>query len=71
MSPDIPDLPVISLNLGRFTLKNGHASFLFSIRSPMDTARRELFRRIEDTAALLGAAAAVSNDYPGWAYEKN
>lgn len=71
MSPDIPDLPVISLNLGRFTLENGHASFLFSIRSPMDTARRELFRRIEDTAALLGAAAAVSNDYPGWAYEKN
>ena len=71
MSPDIPDLPVVSLNLGRVTLENGRASFLFSIRSPMDTARRELFRRIEDTAALLGATAAVSNDYPGWAYEKD
>ena len=70
-SPDIPDLPVVSLNLGRVTLENGRASFLFSIRSPMDTARRELFRRIEDTAALLGATAAVSNDYPGWAYEKD
>ncbi len=71
MSPNIPDLPIVSLNLGRVTLEGGHAGFLFSVRSPMDSARKELYERIAGIAELLGASAAISNDYPGWAYEKD
>lgn len=71
MSPEIPDLPVVSLNMGRLTLEDGVASYLFSVRSPMDTARRELFLRIQETAELFGGSAEISNDYPGWSYEKD
>lgn len=70
MSADIEGLVETSLNLGILTMKE-ELYMEFSVRSSLESAKRNLIRRLEALAFLAGAAVEVSGDYPGWSYRKD
>lgn len=70
MSADIEGLVETSLNMGIVNLGKDKAAVQFSVRSSLESAKRVLIEKLENIAAMAGAAQEVRGDYPGWAYRK-
>lgn len=71
MSEDVEGLVETSLNLGLMSLDEGKLHLQYATRSSVDQAKEELCRHMRQTAESCGAAVAVKNSYPGWAYRKD
>jgi dipeptidase D len=73
MSADIEGLVETSLNLGILKMvdsgKAVHATF--SIRSSVESAKKELTDRVICLAETFGGSVKLSGDYPGWAYRSD
>lgn len=70
MSADVKGLVETSLNMGIVDLREDQAAVQFSVRSSLEGAKRVLIEKLENIAAMAGAAQEVRGDYPGWAYRK-
>lgn len=70
-SVEIPGLVQTSLNLGilKTDEKEAHASF--SVRSSVETEKREIGRRLRHGVEFLGGDCEESGDYPGWEYREH
>ena len=68
MSFALPGLPETSLNLGMLTLEGAQAAMTFSVRSSVASRKRALIETLRCVAAVTGAEAEVSGDYPAWEY---
>ena len=69
MSPDIPDLPLLSLNLGICRVNTNQLAIDFAIRSS-DTPKKEaLAKRLRDIAQEAGGSVEESGVYSGWNYD--
>lgn len=71
MSAEIEGLVETSLNLGVVNLERERVEFRFSVRSSLESAKKDLLQRLESLAALAGVSCQVKGDYPGWAYRKD
>ncbi len=71
MSADIEGLVQTSLNLG--ILKTGEAEALmtFSVRSSVNTEKKELIAKLQALAETYGAIYSQSGEYPAWEYRKD
>ena len=70
MSADVKGMVETSLNMGIVDLREDQAAVQFSVRSSLEGAKRVLIEKLENIAAMAGAAQEVRGDYPGWAYRK-
>ena len=68
MSFALPGLPETSLNLGMLTLEGERAAMTFSVRSSVASRKRALIETLRCVAAVTGAEAEVTGDYPAWEY---
>lgn len=68
MSADIPGLVQTSLNMGIVRTTADSVTSHSLLRSSMDSEKRMLIEKMTSLAVLSGGSAAVSNEYPGWAY---
>lgn len=71
MSNDIEGLVQTSLNLGIMITKESEVTFSFSVRSSVETEKRELTDRIASLMKMLKGTISESGDYPGWEYRKD
>ena len=71
MSYALPGLPETSLNLGVLTLDEQSAVMTFSVRSSVESRKKDLIGKLRCLARLTGAEVEVSGDYPGWAYRND
>lgn len=55
-----------SLNLGILRLKDGHFSGGYSIRSSVESAKKDLAGRLKSFAEFMGGSYSESGDYPSW-----
>lgn len=70
MSQELPGLVQTSLNLGILNTEEREVLFSFSVRSSMETEKRELTDRIACLMDILGGTVSLSGDYPAWEYRK-
>ena len=68
MSFALPGLPETSLNLGMLSLDADGAQMTFSVRSSVASRKKELIGKLCCVAAVTGAEAEISGDYPAWEY---
>lgn len=57
-----------SLNLGILTFETGFFKMVYSVRSSIESAKRELADRLEYLVEFLGGTYEESGDYPAWTY---
>ncbi|MCF0107258.1 MAG: beta-Ala-His dipeptidase [Holdemanella sp.] len=69
MSQSIPDLPVLSLNLGILKTLEDKVILHFSIRSPLSSRRNTLSNKLICIGKAYGATGVCESDYPGWNYD--
>ena len=69
MSPDIEGLVQTSLNMGIIKLGD-QFSATFSVRSSVNTEKREVLDQLQKLAAFYEGAYSVMGDYPGWEFRK-
>ena len=69
MSPDMPGLVQTSLNLGIAKLGE-RFSVIFSVRSSVNTEKRELLDQLKKLAQLHDGSYSEMGDYPAWEYKK-
>lgn len=67
----IEGLTTVSLNMGIVKIEDNHLNVTFSIRSPMESARKELANELTCLAQLFNCDCAISGDYPGWQYDEH
>ncbi|MGN0374355.1 MAG: M20/M25/M40 family metallo-hydrolase, partial [Butyrivibrio sp.] len=60
-----------SLNLGVLSFKEGILEMLYSVRSSMESAKRDIADRLEYLAEFLGGDYEESGNYPAWTYNPN
>lgn len=70
MSGAIEGLVETSLNLGIFKYEAGKLNIGVSVRSSLESAKRELIATLQSLAYLADIEVSVSGDYPGWVYRK-
>ena len=70
MSADIEGLVETSLNLGILKVEDTEATYCFSIRSSISSAKHALSDRLEYLANFLGADYTVRGEYPAWEFRK-
>ena len=68
MSADVEGLVETSLNLGTAALKENSFHFVCLIRSSKDSAKFEVFNKLEAILSLAGGKAEQNSNYPGWQY---
>ena len=68
MSFALPGLPETSLNLGVLSLDPSGAVMTFSVRSSVASRKKDLIEKLRCVAAVTGAEAEISGDYPAWEY---
>lgn len=71
MSADIKGLVETSDNLSVVEKDNGNIKITFSIRSSIESARRELEKEIETLAKILKADIESRDGYPAWEFEED
>lgn len=71
MSADLPGMAESSLNLGKITLENGEAVFLFALRSSVRTLKYQMVRQLDWFARMTGGTFKPSSDYPEWPFKKD
>ena len=69
MSPDIEGLVQTSLNMGIIKLGD-RFSATFSVRSSVNTEKREVLDQLQKLAAFYEGEYSVMGDYPGWEFRK-
>ena len=69
MSFALPGLPETSLNLGVLSLDPSGAVMTFSVRSSVASRKKDLIEKLRCVAAVTGAEAEISGDYPAWEYK--
>ncbi|SDB04119.1 aminoacyl-histidine dipeptidase [Eubacterium oxidoreducens] len=68
MNPDVEGLVQTSLNLGIMTMTGDEAVYSYSVRSSVDSEKREMLMRLENLMETIGGFLACEGDYPGWEY---
>lgn len=68
MSKDIEGLVETSLNMGVLCYEDGLLKSDFSVRSSIESKKRELISKVTAIATLAGGTCEVKGDYPGWKY---
>lgn len=68
MSAHMPGLVETSLNLGILKIDAKGMKAEFSVRSSIESSKRELIDRVTALTELAGGTAECAGDYPGWAY---
>ncbi len=70
-SVEIAGLVQTSLNLGILKLEEEAAHLIFSVRSSVETEKKELGSRLRHCVEFLGGCYEESGSYPGWEYRKD
>ncbi|MEA4846371.1 MAG: beta-Ala-His dipeptidase [Clostridiaceae bacterium] len=70
MSFSMPGFVESSVNLGSLECIDGRISLLSSIRSSVETRKKELINIIRTIANVNGLKCEFFNDYPQWAYKQ-
>lgn len=68
MSMDVEGLVETSLNCGVVLTENNSLSIRFALRSSVESAKKELMKKLEKVAGEFGAALEFLGVYPGWQY---
>lgn len=68
MSKDIEGLVETSLNMGILGYEEGLLKSDFSVRSSIESKKKELISKVTAIAALAGGTCEIKGDYPGWKY---
>ncbi len=71
MSADIEGLVETSLNMGIINLTKEGFFVQFSVRSSLESAKKELIKRLEMLIDTVGGKQEVRGVYPGWTYLKD
>lgn len=71
MSRDIEGLVETSLNLGIICMDSDGIHIGISVRSNIDSKKRDLIDNVIGVAEVHHASWEVHGDYPGWAYRKD
>ena len=71
MSGAMEGLVETSLNLGILKYEAGKLGMGISVRSSLESAKRELIATLQSLAYLADMPVSVSGDYPGWTYRKD
>ncbi len=66
MEQQIPGLVETSLNLGVFRMASDRMEAYISVRSSVDSRKRELGKKLACLIEMLGGDYSESGDYPGW-----
>lgn len=67
----IKGLTTVSLNMGIVKIEDNHLNVIFSIRSPMESARKELANELTCLSEIFNCECVITGDYPGWQYDEN
>ncbi len=71
MNHEMEKLVQTSLNLGIMSTKKGEVSFTFSVRSSVETEKKELVNRIRCLTEFAGGTISLIGDYPAWEYRND
>ena len=71
MSQDIPNLVQTSLNVGITKTTVGEVVCSFSVRSSVESEKKELVSRLTSIMTLCGGYVEIQGDYPGWEYKQD
>ena len=71
MSFDIEGLVQTSLNQGIMRTEEDRITFTSSVRSSVNSEKREMLSRMEALAGLAGGRLVLSGDYPAWSYRED
>jgi dipeptidase D len=69
MSQELEGLVESSLNLGVLKQSSESIEMVISVRSPVDSIKEDITRRLEALARLVDAKSARTGVYPAWRYE--
>lgn len=69
MSQELDGLVESSLNFGVLTQSSESIKMVISVRSPVDSIKEDITRRLEALARLVDATSARTGIYPAWRYE--
>ncbi len=65
----IEDLTTVSLNMGIVRMENDMLTITYSMRSPLQSVRKEMAQQIDVLVSIFNAYTEISNEYPGWDYD--
>lgn len=71
MSQDIPNLVQTSLNVGITKTTDNEVVCSFSVRSSVESEKKELVSRLTSIMTLCGGYVEIQGDYPGWEYKQD
>lgn len=71
MSQDIPNLVQTSLNVGITKTTDNEVICSFSVRSSVESEKKELVSRLSSIMTLCGGYIELQGDYPGWEYKQD
>lgn len=71
MTEGIDGLPQTSLNLGVVKTEDEMVTFVFGVRSSVDSECHMICQRIKNFTMALGGKYTEEGNYPGWEYEPN
>lgn len=71
MSPEISGLVETSLNMGILETASNEVKMTFSVRSSIESEKKEVFEKIKCLTESLGGNVEVSGEYPAWEYKKD
>lgn len=69
MSQDIDNLVQTSLNVGITQTIDNEVVCSFSVRSSVESEKKELVSRLSSIMNLCGGTVEIQGDYPGWEYK--
>ncbi len=71
MSQAVTGLVETSLNLGIMATSEETMKFRFSLRSAVESRKKDMLEKLEFLIEFLGGEMTTSGDYPGWEYKVN
>ncbi len=71
MSKNIEGLVQTSLNLGQLNCSERELTATFSVRSSVGAEKKELLKKLEETAITFGGTFDSCGDYPAWEYKED
>ncbi len=71
MSKNIDGLVQTSLNLGQLRCGNNTLTATFSVRSSVGAEKKDLLKKLEETAVNFGGNFDSHGDYPAWEYKED
>ncbi len=71
MSQDIDNLVQTSLNVGITKTTDNEVICSFSVRSSVESEKKELVSRLTSIMNLCGGYVKIQGDYPGWEYKQD